>query len=114
MLLISLTFWTNNEFVVAFRKMLMLEQYKSPEKMKQYQEMICEGPVKYSEDLLSVMIKEDKLNDKAKALGARNLALELYAPLFLMIQLYDGGADRSELHEQLNEIIGAYEKRYKA
>ena len=68
LLLISLTFWTNNEFAVAFRKMLMLEQYKSPEKMKQYQEMICEGPVKYSEDLLSAMIKEDKLNDKAKAL----------------------------------------------
>ena len=50
-------FWTKNEFAVAFRKMLMLEQYKSPEKMKQYQEMICEGPVKYSEDLLSSMIK---------------------------------------------------------
>ena len=31
-----------------------------------------------------------------------------------MIQLYDGGADRDELHERLNEIIGAYEKRYKA
>ncbi|WP_049962329.1 TetR/AcrR family transcriptional regulator [Oribacterium sp. FC2011] len=53
-------FWTKNEFAVAFRKMLMLEQYKSPEKMKQYQEMICEGPVKYSEDLLSAMIKEDE------------------------------------------------------
>ena len=106
-------FWTENEFAVAFRKMLMLEQYKSPEKMKQYQEMICEGPVKYSEDLLSAMIKENKLNDEAKALGARNLAMEIYAPLFLMIQLYDGGADRDELHDRLNKIIGAYEKRYK-
>ena len=63
-------FWTKNEFAVAFRKMLMLEQYKSPEKMKQYQEMICEGPVKYSEDeflqiILTPFLQIKKNGDEA-------------------------------------------------
>ena len=105
-------FWTEDEFASCFRKMITLEQYKSPEKMKLYQDVIGVGPVKYSADIFSEMIKNKQLNKAAKDMGAWKLSLEFFAPLKLLIELADGGEDHDKLKKDLKEITDGFAKRY--
>ena len=107
-------FWTGDEFAVSFRRMITLEQFKSPEKMKLYQDVIAKGPVKYTEDIFGEMLKKGKLSKAAKEMGALKLALELFAPLSLSIQLFDGGEDPKRLRKDLKVIIDGFRKRYTA
>lgn len=105
-------FWTEHEFARDFRRMITLEQFKSPEMTKLYQDVICAGPVRYTEDLMTEMIAAGKLNEQAKAMGANNLALLLFAPLSLVIQMADGGMDHAVLKQQLEEITTDFEERW--
>lgn len=105
-------FWTQDEFARDFRRMITLEQFKSPEKAKLYQDVICAGPVKYTEDLMNQMIADGKLNEQAKAMGARSLAIALFAPLSLAISLYDGGMDVDTIRMHLAKITQDFEERW--
>lgn len=105
-------FWTENDFARNFRRMITLEQYKSPEMTKLYQDVICAGPVEYTVDLMREMINSGKLNQAAAEFGAYNLAVQLFAPLSLMIQMYDGGTDSELLKKQLREITEEFERRW--
>lgn len=96
--------WTEDEFSCCFRKMLTLEQFKNEEMNKLYQDVIAMGPVKYTADLFTEMIKNKQLNDRAKKMGAFTLASMLYAPLFLMIKLADGGENPQKLKKELRKI----------
>lgn len=105
-------FWTENEFARSFRRMITLEQFKSPERMKLYQDVICAGPVAYTNDLMAEFIRSGKLRKEAESFGAYNLALELFAPLSLMIQMYDGGAEPELLKAHLREITQEFKERW--
>lgn len=78
-------FWTTDVFASNFRKMLTLEQYKTPEMNTLYQDCIVSGPIKYLENLFSEMIKKGIL----KKIDAKQLAIEFYAPFFLLISTSD-------------------------
>ena len=78
-------FLTEDEFASNFRKMLILEQYRNPEIMELYQKCLVSGPVSYMEDLFREMMKQgiwEKNNPK-------QLALEFYAPFYLLISISD-------------------------
>lgn len=105
-------FWTENEFARNFRRMVTLEQFKSPERMKLFKDVICAGPVEYTKDLMNEMIKAGKLNAAAAEFGAENLAIQLFAPLSLTLQMSDGGMDSSILKKYLREITGEFKKRW--
>lgn len=105
-------FWTENEFAKLFRRMLTIEQFKSPEMTKLYQDVIALGPVKYTEDLFHEMMKNGQLNEAAVKLGSRNLAIQLFAPLQLSIQFYDGGESSEMIKENLRTITVDFEKRW--
>lgn len=105
-------FWTQEGFACSFRRMITLEQYKSKGSAKLYQDVIGIGPVLYSRDLLQQMIEEGRLNESAKEMGAMHLAIQLFAPLQLMIQLADGGADPAMLKDNLRVITEDFEKRW--
>ncbi len=108
------SYWTENEFALYFRRMITLEQYRNEEMKKLYRDMLSLGPVKYSEDLFREMIKSDRLNAKAEKLGARNLAILLYAPLQLSIQLYDADEkDNEKIKSDLGKLTKEFEKRWK-
>ena len=77
-----------------------------------YQDVLAGGPVKYSENLLRELIEGGKLNAAAAKKGPEYLAIELFAPLQLMIQLADGGEDREVLKTCLREMTKDFEKRY--
>lgn len=78
-------FWTTDVFASNFRKMLTLEQYKTPEMNTLYQNCIVSGPIKYLENLFNEMIKKGIL----KKIDAKQLAIEFYAPFFLLISTSD-------------------------
>ncbi len=105
-------FWTEHEFARDFRRMITLEQYKSPEMAKLYQDVIAAGPVEYTKDLMNEMIRAGKLNQAAEKFGAYNLALQLFAPLSLSIQLSDGGMDAQILQKHLRDITEDFEERW--
>lgn len=105
-------FWTADPFASLFRKMITVEQYKSPEATKLFQDVIGTGPVRYSEDLLREMINAGQLKPEAEAFGISNLAMQLYAPLVLAIRMADGGEDAAALRVSLRQQMNEFEMKW--
>lgn len=105
-------FWTENEFACNFRRMITLEQFKTPEMTKLYQDVICAGPVQYTKDIFTELGKQGKLNQAALDMEPEILAMQLFAPLALVIQLYDGGMSSIVLKEHLGKITKDFEERW--
>ena len=82
-------FWTEDGFACPLRRMLSLEQYRSEEMGKLYQEMVVAGPVHYTADIFSRMMARGRM----KPGDADALAAQFYAPMFLLIAMADGGAE---------------------
>ena len=78
-------FWAEDDFASDFRKMLILEQFRNTEMAELYSQCIVAGPVAYIEDLFRELIQEGVLKED----NPRQLAVEYYAPLFLLISMYD-------------------------
>ena len=97
-------FWTENEFASHFRKMLTLEQYRNAEMAELYSQCIVAGPVAYMEDLFRELIKKDVLKKE----DPRQLAVEYYAVLFLLIHMFDQNGE----NEEYVEILRNHTKRF--
>ena len=85
-------FWTEDEFASHFRKMLTLEQYRNAEMAQLYSDCIVAGPVAYMEDLFHELIKKGVLKCEDPGM----LAIEFYAPLFLLINMFDKKGNTGE------------------
>ena len=85
-------FWTEDEFASHFRKMLTLEQYRNAEMAQLYSDCIVAGPVVYMEDLFRELIKKGVLKCEDPGM----LAIEFYAPLFLLINMFDKKGNTGE------------------
>ena len=78
-------YWTEDEFASNFRKMLTLEQFRSPEMGGLYQQYLAAGPLGYMADLLAALEIP-----RPQAEAAR-----FYAPMFLLYSVYDGAEDKA-------------------
>ena len=81
-------YWTKEDFPSSFRKMLTLEQFRNKEFSELYHQYICTGPVLYMADVF----KEKAVNKQ----DAYQLALEFYAPMFILYSIYDGAKSAKE------------------
>ena len=99
-------FWTEDAFACPMRRMLSLEQYRSKEMGKLYQEMAVSGPVHYTADVFRRMMERGRM----KPGDADALAAQFYAPMFLLIAMADGGADNglSVLRGLMDDFIGRW------
>jgi AcrR family transcriptional regulator len=97
-------FWTEDEFACSFRRLLTLEQYRNPEMADLYQKCLSGGVVSYMEDLFREMIKEGIL---VRA-NPKQLALEFYAPFYLLISI----SDISLRKEELVKLLAAHIKDF--
>ena len=79
-------YWTEDAFASAFRRMLTVSQYTSPEMRALYRQYLADGPLAYCEDILKA----------AGHANARLKALRLFAPMTFLYALYDGEADHAE------------------
>lgn len=101
-------FWTEDEFASQFRKMLTLEQYRNEEMSELYSQCIVEGPVAYMEDLFRELIEKGKL----KKAEPRQLAVEYYAPFFLMISMSDKSGETECYADILKNHIESFMKKH--
>ena len=94
-------YWSEDEIACNFRKMLTLEQYKSPEMNALYQKVLVSGPMDYIENLFREMSKKQE-----KQLPSPHvLAVEFYSTFFLLLSMSDG----VECTETKEEIAKNYE-----
>ena len=97
-------FWSEDDFASHFRKMLTLEQYRNPEMAELYSQCMTVGPVAYMEDIFREMI----LRGVLKASDPRQLAVEFYAPLYLLMNISDQSDEKTKFIELLNHHIDCF------
>ena len=100
----QMKFWTEDSFALLFRRMLTLEQYRNAEMADLYSQCIVEGPVSYMEDLFRELTKKGVLKEENPGL----LAVEYYAPLFLLISM----SDKKGENEDYVEILRNHTKQF--
>lgn len=71
-------FWTEDPFASAFRRMLTIEQFRSPRMSALYRAHLGAGPLEYTTALL----------------GSREAALAFYAPMHLLYAVHDSPGGR--------------------
>ena len=77
--------------------MLTLELYRNAEMAELYSQCIVEGPVSYMEDLFRELTKKGVFKEE----NPRQLAVEYYAPLFLLVSMIDKIGEKEEYVEIL-------------
>lgn len=98
-------FWTEDEFARDFRKMMTLEQYRNPQMAELYQKIFVNGPVTYFEYMFREMIEQGILAPRNSEL----LALEFYAPFFLLMSVADSPVQGEETAaERLMQCVGRF------
>lgn len=91
----QLRYWAEDDFAAAFRRLLTLEQYRSAEMMRLYQQYLAAGPLSYVADLF-------------ESIGLpcpRERAAAFYAPLFLLLSVYDGAAEPQAVLAQMASFL---------
>lgn len=89
--------WTKEPFSANFRKMLTLEQYRSPALARLYQDYLAAGPLSY----MAAIFRKLTTSDEA----AMQLALAFYGPIYLLYSVYDGAEDKSTVAPLLDAHI---------
>lgn len=87
-------YWTRDSFALRFRRMLTIEQYKNERMQALMRQYLTEGPMEYVESILQRM----------RLSNARTLAVEFYAPMFLLYDLEDNGNADALLDSHFKEI----------
>ena len=88
-------YWTEDDFASSFRKMLTIEQFRSEEMQKLYQQYLVSGPAGYVKDLFKNMkIKDPEEN-----------AVKFYANMFFYYSVYDGAADKAKAKCQFEQML---------
>ena len=103
-------FWTEDDFASDFRKMLTLEQYRNTEMGELYSQCIVAGPVSYMEDLFRELTIQGILRKE----NPRQLAVEFYAPLFLLINMFDKNGEKADYVEILRNHTKHFMQNYGA
>ena len=88
-------YWTEDDFASSFRKMLMIEQFRSEEMQNLYQQYLVSGPAEYVKDLFKNM---EIKNPEEKA-------VKFYANMFFFYSMYDGATDKTKAKCQFERML---------
>lgn len=86
-------FQTKDEWMVMFRRLLIMEQFKCPEMAEIYRKFFIELPLQSQEKLFRQLITKGIMKDG----NEKVLAMELYAPFYLYHLSSDSQQDLREL-----------------
>ena len=89
-------YWTEDDFASSFRKMLTIEQFRSEEMQKLYQQYLVSGPTEYVKDLFKNM----------KIINPEDNAIKFYANMFFYYSMYDGAADKAKVKSRFEHMLG--------
>lgn len=99
-------YWTEDEFASRFRKMLCIERFSSPEMDRLYQKYLGSGPLDYVRDLFKSM---EEIN--CTPCSAEQLALEFYAPMYMLMEMYDSSHSKLIYSNLLTEHFRCFTDR---
>lgn len=85
-------YWSEDEIACNFRRMLTLEQYRNPEMAAIYQKVLTSGPVQFIEDIFREMMEQGTLHEG----NPKQMAVEFYAPFYLLLSIFDAVHDKDE------------------
>lgn len=88
-------YWAEDSFARPFRQMLTVEQFRSKEMKTLFAQYLSSGPLGY-------------LSDIFKSIGIENAernAVQLYAPMFLLLSVYDAAQDKEAVLRLLDGIF---------
>lgn len=105
-------YWTEDDLARDYRRMLTVEQYTSAEGMAMYQKVLGSGPVAYIEDMIGVMLDEGTMRGD----DPKRMAIELYAPFFLLLSAADAVASNQARRRVLDVFangVDAFMDRYR-
>ena len=88
-------YWTEDPFAAPFRRMLNVEQYRSPRMAGLFRQYLAAGPMGYVADLF-------------RSLGfsaPERQAAAFYGPMFLLYSVYDGAEDKAAVTALLDEYL---------
>ena len=88
-------YWTEDDFASSFRKMLTIEQFRSEEMQKLYQQYLVAGPASYVKDLFESM----GIADSAEK------AVQFYAMMHFYYSVYDGAEDKEQVKEEFETAL---------
>ncbi|MDR1961873.1 MAG: hypothetical protein LBQ16_06280 [Gracilibacteraceae bacterium] len=84
-------YWTEDEFASSFRKMLTLEQYRNKEMADLLNQYLTGGVVSYTQDLIREVAELSPSGGK----DTHVLALEYFAPIYMMMNIFDSMEDKA-------------------
>lgn len=93
-------YWAEDSFARPFRQMLTIEQFRNDEMKALFSQYLSSGPLGY-------------LSDIFKSIGTENAernAVQLYAPMFLLLSVYDSTEDKGAVLKQLDDILDNFER----
>lgn len=99
-------FWTEDSFAANFRKLLSIERWRNAEMEQMYQQFLGLGPISYTAELLAkgICAGYDKTT-------VEKIAFEFYSPIYMLIDLYSGAADKAAIAHMLKEHIEKFVKK---
>lgn len=89
-------FQTKDEWMVMFRRLLMIEQFKNPQMAEIYRNFFIELAIKSQASLFDKLIEEKVMMNKNSLV----MAMELYAPFFLYHMFTESQPNLRELFEK--------------
>lgn len=88
-------YWTEDDFAASFRRLLTLEQFRSEEMGRLYQQYLVSGPLGYMTDLFAGLGLPQPQAE----------ALRFYAPMFLLYGVYDGVEDERAVTAEMDAYL---------
>ena len=88
-------YWTEDDFASSFRKMLTIEQFRSEEMQKLYQQYLVAGPASYVKALF----------ESIGIVNAKDKAARFYAVMHFYYSLYDGAEDKENVKDEFVSAI---------
>lgn len=96
-------YWTENDFASKFRRILTIERFHDPEMNKLYQQYLGEGPLSYMEDIF-----REIFGQSIYGCSYKELALDFYGPVFMLISIYDGLESKQSASDKLKAHIESF------
>jgi AcrR family transcriptional regulator len=105
------SFYLTDEILSKFRKMMIIEQYKSVELNTMFTEMFIEKTLRYQTEVFRQLIHEGRLCGTDPEI----MALHFYSPVFLLLFRYDTSTEKLDealklIQKHIQEFFGLYLK----
>ena len=95
------SFFTQTEFAVLFRKLLVSEQHKSPIAAARFQEYYLDGPIRFQSGVFFALQQTGDLVE----CDAETMALHFYSPIFYLLNKFDLGCPYADCLVQLEKHV---------